>query len=134
MAAYALLLAALPAAVPASELFEKSTPVFRVFAGPEGLAPTPAQALAFDAQGHLWVGTQSGLAQGDGRAFHPVLLPGEGTSQIVRAILPASDGSIWVGTSGSGVFRLRAGTWSHPETGLPSPDVQALIEAQGAVW
>jgi len=128
------LLLALAAAAPSTELFEKSTPAFRVFTTADGLPQNTAQALAVDARGHLWVGTQGGLAVGEGRRWRTVALPGENVSRVVSAILPAADGSLWIGTSGSGVFRLRAGQWTYADSGLPSAFVHSLLEAAGSIW
>ena len=134
MTSCAALLATLAVAVPSTELFERSRPAFRIFTTADGLPQNTVQALALDRQGHLWVGTQGGLAVAEGGAWRTVGLPGDRTSRIVRAILPASDGALWVATSGSGVFRLRDRQWMAPKLGLPSADVNALAEAHGSIW
>ena len=116
-------------------------PSFRVFSDREGLPQNTAQALAIDASGYLWAGTQDGLGVWNGRVFRSVRLPEGSRSQSVRALLPASDGSLWAGTEGGGLFRRRDGKIepvSPPPPG-PSDVVWALAETRGkdgvsSVW
>ena len=58
-------------------------------------------------------------------------------SDEVRDILAASDGTVWVATSG-GVSRLTGGSFTTSNTansGLPSNSVRALAEdSQGRIW
>ena len=71
-------------------------------------------ALAQDAQGRLWVGTRQGelwwqengqwLAQRKGPPIH-----------AITAIVPGRDGSLWLGTSGDGLFSVEGsagGRWN----------------------
>src|SRR5437773_1617096 len=128
MAAPSLLLAALLASTPATDLFERSTPAVRVLAAAEGLPPTPAAALVYDAQGFLWIGTQNGLYVGEGRAFRPVQVGGLDATMFVQGLVSARDGSLWVATSANGVFRLKDRQWTAFAAGLPSMNVHALAE------
>ena len=127
---FAILAAAPP---PSSVLFERGTPAFALFGTADGLPQNSGQALAVDEQGHLWIGTQGGLAVREGRSFRAVALPGE-KAPLVTAIAPAKGGVIWVGSFGDGVFVRRGGRWEKADAGLPSASVRALTEAQGAVW
>ena len=86
----------------------------RRFEMAQGLPSSTVLALAVDAQGLLWVGTDKGLARQQGDAgFQPVALPGAGAAPMVYALARQPDG-MWVGTS-QGVW-LRAGeTWRQPD-------------------
>ena len=130
-----LALAALEAAaVDRDDPAPLARPSFRVFSDREGLPQNTGQALAVDATGYLWVGTQDGLGFWNGRVFRSVRLPEGARSQSVRALLPASDGSLWAGTEGGGLFRRRDGRIepvSPPPSG-PSDVVWSLAETHGA--
>ncbi len=78
-----------------------------------GLPSDTIVALAVDAGGSLWIGTDKGLAiLRDGR-IHAVHLPGADGPPLVYSLSVASDG-LWVGTS-KGVWRHdAAGVWSQP--------------------
>jgi len=126
-------LALLGAASPSGALFELGAPAFRTFATSDGLPESTAQALALDAQGRLWVGTQEGVAVLLGATFQPLPLPKE--SRFVNAVLPAGDGSLWIGTTGSGALRYARGEWTRFDeaSGLPSLHVYALAEVKGEI-
>lgn len=94
-------------------------------------------ALADDAGGALWIGTyghgvcrvQAGRVSSWGRR------DGLG-SDTVRAVLPARDGSVWVGTV-QGLSRFRDGRWTNftRNDGLPHDSIMALHEdARGVLW
>lgn len=75
-------------------------------------APQGIKSLALAADGLLWIGTESGLFNFDGRTFssfqpqagEPDLPPGQ-----VRSILATRDGAIWVGFRYGGVARIQRG-------------------------
>jgi signal transduction histidine kinase/ligand-binding sensor domain-containing protein len=94
------------------------------------------QALCFDREGALWIGTPHGLLRfKDGRVqrfgreqglLHP----------SVVALAEDRDGNLWVGTAG-GLNRVRDGHWSRLTTaeGLSDDDVRALLEDRdGNLW
>jgi len=103
----------------------------------DGLPQSRVEAMAQSADGHLWFGTQEGLARFDGVTFTRV--GAEGTplhSADVRALAPDADGGVWVGTRRSGLVHvdrwLRARAYTE---GLPTESVSALAVApDGAVW
>jgi PAS domain S-box-containing protein len=70
---------------------------------PHSLAHNTVQALAVDSSGALWVGTVGGLDRYDrdtgGFVHYPEV------AESVTVIYPAPDGTLWVGTAGSGLFR-----------------------------
>lgn len=109
-------------------------PSFRVFTDRDGLPQNTGQALALDAKGYVWVGTQDGLGSWNGRVFQPLRLPREMKSHSVRSLLAASDGSLWIGTEGSGLLRYRDGRFDASFPALPGPAevVWSLAETRGA--
>jgi len=67
----------------------------------QGLPQLSVTALAQDATGYVWMGTQAGLARFDGTQFttydgHD--WPGLNSGDI-RALLPEPDGRLWIGTA-----------------------------------
>jgi signal transduction histidine kinase/ligand-binding sensor domain-containing protein len=96
-------------------------------------------ALALSADGNLWVGTSDGLVRFDGRhmvAFEPPRYPGL-VAGSVRQMLMASDGTLWLGGGGRGIFRLRGTTITAlgPRQGVPGGRTSALAEtADGTIW
>lgn len=109
-----------------------ASPSYRVFTDRDGLPQNTGQALAIDARGYLWVGTRDGLAAWNGRVFRTVALPDGAKSRSVRALLGASDGSLWVGTEGSGLLRYRDGSFDPEVPPLPGPSdvVWSLAETR----
>ncbi len=102
-------------------------------AGPSGMAVT---SLAEDWSGQLWIGTLHGIVtwkegrlvrhDGDGFPTAPIL-----------ALCITRDGSVWIGTRGSGLFRYRSGQFRAytAADGLPSANVSALYEdTHGTLW
>ena len=109
-------------------------PSFRVLTDRDGLPQNTGQALALDARGYVWAGTQDGLGAWNGRVFRSVPFPAGAKSRSVRALLAAKDGSLWVGTEGSGVLCYRDGRFDAavPATPGPSEVVWSLAETAGA--
>ncbi len=81
--------------------------------GVDGLPSDTIVALAVDAGGMLWIGTDKGLATLRDGEIHAVQLPGADGPPLVYSLSALSDG-LWVGTS-KGVWRRdSAGAWSQP--------------------
>ena len=80
---------------------------FRRLAIPEDVPAHLCSAIAQDARGFLWFGTQRGLVRYDGYDYrvyrsepaNPKTLAGN----YVRALLAARDGRVWVGTFSGGL-------------------------------
>lgn len=95
-------------------------------------------SLAEGQNGALWVGTFThGLIKWqDGLEVDCIDRDAGLLSNEVRAILPASDGSLWVATaSGVNIFRAQGYTTLQVQDGLPSNFAAALLEtSQHGIW
>jgi ligand-binding sensor domain-containing protein len=95
------------------------------------------KALAQGADGVLWVGTSSGLARVEGGTVRRVRIDGKPHAEDVDAVLVDPDGTVWIGTIGAGLQRLRGGrlTAVASRQGLPSDTVLSLLDdGQGRLW
>ena len=110
-----------------------------VWSTDEGLPVAAVEALAQSTDGHLWVGTQEGLARFDGVQFVTVPVGRGGLLDgYVRALVADANGGVWVGTRDGGLAHvdrdLRVRTFGE-DAGLPSATVSALVlSGDGAVW
>jgi signal transduction histidine kinase/ligand-binding sensor domain-containing protein len=100
-------------------------------------------AIAAGPQGVLWVGMErSGKGLGLQRLvegqWKDTILPGmNGTAIEVSALLTDREGSLWVGTTSHGIYRIAAGKADHfaSTDGLSSDSVSRLFEdREGNLW
>ncbi|MGV8921811.1 MAG: two-component regulator propeller domain-containing protein [Thermomonas sp.] len=104
----------------------------------DGLPSDTILALAVDAGGALWIGTDKGLAVLKDGQIHAMRLPGaDGPPPLVYSLSVASDG-LWVGTS-KGVWRRdAAGAWSQPAWSSmferPNAVIQIFRDHDGSYW
>src|SRR5271165_3607215 len=107
-------------------------------AGQPGIA-----ALARAPDGSLWVGIlTAGPGRGLGRlrngAFQPFVTPGfDGSKLAVHSMIFDRDGSLWIGTTGEGLFRITGNVVDHygRAEGLSSNSVDAVFEdREGILW
>ncbi|MBX7221546.1 MAG: GAF domain-containing protein [Blastocatellia bacterium] len=106
-------------------------PAFRIFNNKNGLPHNRVDAVAFDPKGYLWVGTQDGPAYFNGRVWTVVPLPQRTVSNFIRSLLVGADGSVWFGSDGGGLSRLKPdGEWEtyDRQGGLPDNVVRCLFE------
>jgi signal transduction histidine kinase len=95
------------------------------------------RALLIDRTGDLWIGTDDGLAR-----FHAGAFAFDGVIEQLRnrrvwSIHEDSEGSIWLGTRGDGLFRIRDNKLSRfgAPNGQPSNYIyQVLADRSGALW
>ena len=71
----------------------------------DGLAGNIVYAIAQDASGNYWFGTNKGLSRFDGSSWHSWNVHNGLPNNDVYAIATEADGDIWIGTLG-GVTRL----------------------------
>ncbi|WP_338846937.1 two-component regulator propeller domain-containing protein [Massilia sp. W12] len=138
-------LLALAGALRAQNLFVHDSPYFQNIGNADQIPFGVVTALAQDAHGVLWVGTQDGLVAHDGYRFrkyqqreHDALsLPGN----YISGLWPQADGGLWLATLHDGVAHLSADRATLQ--GLPPALAQELagkrIEAlqggaDGGVW
>ena len=113
--------------------------VHEVWQQEEGLPENDVTAIVQTRDGYIWLGTEEGLVRFDGirfTAFDQSNTP-ELASVYIRTLLEAHDGSLWVGTSGGGVYRLKNGRFNAYPTqdGLSNDVVRSLYESEdGSLW
>jgi len=129
---------------PKSKIQNQDNPLFTVFQ-PNDPKAKNIRVLFEDTDGHVWVGTTDGLYRLNGKdgqiEFAAVFL---GESQIsnnllyITAITQDERGNLWIGTGGSGLFRLSPpGDAEHftKKNGLPDLYVASLLtDRAGRVW
>src|SRR5262249_47926707 len=79
-------LSLVPVRAAAEDVAERGMPAIRVFRADDGVPMSTVNALAFAADGRLWMGTQAGPAYYDGKGFTRLTLPSSAPSPIVTAI------------------------------------------------
>ncbi len=109
------------------------------FSKRDGLPGNAVRAIAEDAQGILWIGTDGGgLARFQNGTFTQIRQsPGGLPSDSVTALLTDADGVLWVGTSGGGLGRFHDGAWTRftRREGLAGNSITYLIEdGLGSLW
>lgn len=117
-------------------------PATHTFTYQDGLPNNFVHCVAVDRKGYLWVGTPNGLARYNGHKWITLDLPTAKFSNWARSILFSNDGSMWVGTYGAGLCRLKDGQWTvytKQTSNLPGNLVKALVEVtdskgQRTIW
>lgn len=106
------------------------------FGQADGLPSDTVLALAVDAAGALWVGTDAGLARQHAGRFEAVVPPGADGPLLVYSLTPQADG-MWIGTA-QGVWRARGGGWWRPAWSAMFQRPNALMaiatDADGSHW
>ena len=106
-------------------------------ADPEGLSGATVRAMHQDPSGDIWIGAEEGLFVQRGGRWQRIDGGAAGSSSPVRTFLQAPDGTLFMGTNGSGVLAYRAGRLSRITTaqGLPSDLIRSLhLDAHGNLW
>lgn len=108
-----------------------------------GLAQNTVNALAQDAQGFVWVGTQGGLHRYDGQRYtsyrHDPRDPASLPDSYVTALAPDGDRALWIGFYSQYVARLDLATgtirrYTAGESTQAKRQVMALLSAAGRIW
>ena len=103
---------------------------YRGFSSSDGLPGATVNALAQDKDGFVYAGTENGLAQFDGSAWHKIVLPPNNASSVILKLVALDDGSIWIGTDNDGLFRYAHG--SVTAQALPPDATEKDMEALAA--
>jgi signal transduction histidine kinase/ligand-binding sensor domain-containing protein len=99
-------------------------------------APQNIIALAEDLRGAVWVGTRDGKIR---QLYQNQWIEPAGFSQTnaIASFALGKDGSMWVGTGGSGLYRFINGSLVHfgRKDGLSSEAIRTLYQdGQGTLW
>ncbi|MFG6463310.1 two-component regulator propeller domain-containing protein [Roseateles sp. DXS20W] len=112
---------------------------FRSVAVPQSSVP----AIAQDRAGLMWIATAKGLTRYDGYRLRPIELPADGDGSTrrglgwVRAMAPAADGRMWIGTEFLGLvaYDPAQDRVERHAPGAPQAPIRAVTEGRdGAVW
>lgn len=101
----------------------------RAFTVREGLSGNHLWPLLEDREGNVWVGTNAGIDR-----FHPrELMPGDVPADALNvALVAASDGSLWAGTSNRPAMRIVGNRVDIMD--MPAPVTSAMRDADGTIW
>lgn len=110
-----------------------------VWQAEDGLPQNSVAAIVQTRDGYIWLATQEGLARFDGVRF--TVFGKKNTKEIghsdIRALHEGRDGSLWIGTGGGGLARLKDGRFTAYTTkeGLSGNIVRSLCEGRdGSLW
>lgn len=113
--------------------------IVRTWGVDQGLPQGTVYALAQTAEGYVWAATQEGFARFDGTSFvvYDKAAAAEIRNNMVLALLPARDGSLYAATNGGGLVHVegrRIRSYGVND-GLPSNAVTALYQSgDGTIW
>ncbi len=108
---------------------------FTHFQEDHGLRDNATQVIYEDPDGTVWVGTDRGLGAIRGDRF--VGVAEEAINAPVSAIVRGSDGVLWIGTQGAGLFRFSNRTASSVATASEPAALRisaAYIDPTGTLW
>lgn len=127
----------------ASGLLRAKRNLFTTFTAQHGLSNAVATAVYADASGAIWMGTNCwgvnvlDLAGRTVRTYKPRKQGDPTGDPCVFALTEAPRGTMWAGTYGGGLTRIRAGRedWLYQRSGLRDSVVLALFtDRDGTVW
>jgi ligand-binding sensor domain-containing protein/signal transduction histidine kinase len=100
---------------------------WKIFSGGDGLPKSAVRALADDARGNIWIGTEGGglFSLRDGKVS-AVAAP----VKDISCLLVDRDNALWVGTSEHGLARFFQGDWTRyaSTSGLTIDDIGYFIK------
>ncbi|HXF09462.1 MAG TPA: two-component regulator propeller domain-containing protein [Desulfuromonadaceae bacterium] len=96
------------------------------------------RAMAEDAAGNVWIGTDKGaLVRVDGDSVTNVAPPTEDAFFSIRSLYPGKDGGVWIGYGGAGIGRFKDGRLTRVSSaqGLPNNYIsQIMADDRGWLW
>jgi ligand-binding sensor domain-containing protein/signal transduction histidine kinase len=109
---------------------------WKIYTTPDGLV---VRAIAGDAEGNLWIGTESsGLYFFKaGKLIAYQATAGGLAGNDISCLYVDKDGALWIGTAGHGLARFYKGKWTRYSTsdGLVSNSISYIIEDEdGNLW
>jgi ligand-binding sensor domain-containing protein/signal transduction histidine kinase len=110
---------------------------FRAWQREQGLPQNTVRALTQTRDGYLWIGSDDGITRFDGVRFVSFGLRDGWRNGRVRALLPDSSGSLWIGTAGGGLVRWQQNRFTTftVAQGLPNDSITSLAEdSQNKLW
>ncbi len=131
-----------------ASLFAQFKHQFDHLTSKDGLLDDMVYSIFQDSKGYIWIGGKAGLQRYDGYNFlnftYNPKKPEQGLQEmVIRHIMEASDGTIWVGTQGGGIARVKNGNLLPPlnynlseGNGLMGSFVEDIIEdtKTGGMW
>lgn len=114
--------------------FEYTRTLWRIS---DGLPEDTVQAMVESSEGVLWIGTTGGLTRFDGSHMEVPARLQPLRSNSIFTLTFTKDGSLWAGTEGGGLLRLRGGgvTVYSAGEGLTDGFVRKVLEdSRGRLW
>jgi ligand-binding sensor domain-containing protein len=110
--------------------------LWTIYTPAAGLLSDYVTALAVDAQDHVWIGTEQGLAQFDGKSWTSFTTANGLPHNHVTDLASTPEGGLWVTTDGGGAVYYDGQAWTNLLTvGIADRVVNALAEGQdGSIW
>src|SRR3989441_4109434 len=105
--------------------------------GPADMIHAVVLAIHQDHAGRLGLGTRGGLVRWDEQEWKRFTTRDGLSNNEITAIADEAEGSLWIGTRGGGLNRLRDGQFTsfHQKDGLPSENISSLIvDEEGVLW
>lgn len=93
--------------------------LFHNIAAQDGLPDAQVSAMVRTKDGRFWMGAGNALVQLVGKNLHSDILPASSKGARILGLAPASDGGVYVGTDGGGLF-LRNATGIRTVDGFPA--------------
>jgi signal transduction histidine kinase/CheY-like chemotaxis protein/ligand-binding sensor domain-containing protein len=109
---------------------------FRLWGREQGLTNEPVTGMMVDRQGRLWVAARFLYVAENTEAESFVQVPVPAV-EFCRTLMQDHEGTFWIGTSGSGVVRLRASAFRMVSAaqGLPTESTRSVTQdGAGAIW
>ncbi len=94
------------------------------------------QSIYLDADGLLWASSRNGRVHGIAEHLvETIPLGPEAQHDLINAVCIRKDGTLWVGTEVSGIYRYREGRFEMVCDGCEIPRVQSLFEdSRSTLW